>query len=59
MVEHSLRDKDLESSIAEGLRVQPDHYDWLDQLVGGEHASQMAEAPLFNPLYSQLSHAGV
>jgi hypothetical protein len=41
------------------LRVQPDHYDWLDQLVGGEHASQMAEAPLFNPQYSQLSQAGV
>jgi hypothetical protein len=41
------------------LRVQPDHYDWLDQLVGGEHASQMVETPLFNPPYSQLSQAGV
>jgi hypothetical protein len=35
------------------------HYDWLDQLVGGEHASQMGEAPLFNLLYSQLLQAGV
>jgi hypothetical protein len=59
MLEHGLRDEDLEQSLVEGLRVQPDHYDWLDQLVGGEHASQMAEAPLFNPPYSQLSQAGV
>jgi hypothetical protein len=43
----------------EGLCVQPDHYDWLDHIVGGEDASQMAEAPLFNPPYSQLSQAGV
>jgi hypothetical protein len=49
----------LEPSIAESLHVQPDHYDWLDQLVGGEHAIQMPEAPLFNPLYSHLSHDGV
>jgi hypothetical protein len=35
------------------------HYDWLEQLVGGEHASQMVEAPLFNPPCSQLSHGGV
>jgi hypothetical protein len=52
MLEHGLQDEDLEPSLAEGLRVQPDHYDWLDQLVGGEDASQMPEAPLFNPPYS-------
>jgi hypothetical protein len=34
MVEHDPRDEDLEPSIAEGLRVQPSHYDWLDQLIG-------------------------
>jgi hypothetical protein len=57
--QHNLTDEDIEPNISESTRGEPEQYEWLTQLMGGEYGSQMPDAPLYDPPYSQLSMRGV
>ena len=44
---HGLREEDIECTLAERRRINPDEYNWLNTLTDGNYTSSMQEAPLF------------
>ena len=57
MAQHNLRDEDIEATLPERRRVQPNDYMWMNELTGGDYASSMQEAPLHSNIpTARLSH---
>ena len=57
MAQHNLRDEDIEPTLPERRRVQPNDYTWMNDLTGGDYASSMQEAPLHTNIpTARLSH---
>ena len=59
MAQHNIWDVDFEPTRSERMRVQSSDYQWMNELLGGNYASSMVEAPLYRPPSGRLSRDGV